>query len=177
MYRAVFSGQLLRPPFVNRIFPATIGSRPLACPADFGIMASLPRSAGVPVLLGFAEYYRLLTWMADTARSCLRNVELFIFEVPMPGGCALSEALLADDVFLCRGGEELAVTVAELGTSVLLVRDKLLRHVFECGDNSVEIVLLSTTAAADGLLQYAGRLRTVGIAGELSVGCYDEARP
>ncbi len=130
--------KLRRTPYAGRLFRA---STPLLALHDEFDFASCQQLGGAPsealIHVSYGEKYELLTELLRLARAHLAPLDRVLVTSRMPSGVRLPPALLAPDVFLCHAPEFELAQLLRWGRHVLVLRDRLVRHQFECGDNTL----------------------------------------
>jgi hypothetical protein len=134
---------------------------PFRAVADFAAMHELVQhSDGAPILLGYAQYYRLLELLAVQAQALDLDAPLLL-EVTRPLGVALPATLLAPQVLIADHIEaELAFWRQHARRGVLAARLRIRREPHEYGDNTLQLELWSRSPQANplpALMQALGR--------------------
>lgn len=140
---------LLRSPYAGELAASEPLSMLLLSEGDYIALQAYENAAPHPVLLSYAQHYRLLEDLAQRALQhmpWLQHVLVRFHTVylgAIPGGLMDARVLLVDDP--CQAADALAAAGAG---DVLVLDDRLRRDTKEQGDNSVHVSLRTTQPLA-----------------------------
>lgn len=127
-------------PYDGTAFRATTPLLRLSNEFDFAscqqLRASHPETS---YHVSYGEKYRLLEWVIGLARAELDPLERVLLTSKMPSAVRFTPALLAPDVFMCHDPASQADRMEREGRHALVLRDQVVRHPLEYGDNSLEL--------------------------------------
>ena len=130
--------KLVAAPFSGRLFRARTPLLVLHDEHDFASCQQLGAAPSERIYhVSYGEKYELLVQLLALAREHLDPVDRVLLTSRMPSGVRFPPPLLAPDVFLCHDPAAEVAHLRRLGRHVLVVRDRLVRHQLECGDNTL----------------------------------------
>ncbi len=154
-----YAGQLVASPYPRELAAAEPLSMLLLSDGDYVSLKAFENDARQPVLLAYAQHYRLLEDLVVRALALLPSLSHVLVRFhtvylrPLPAGLMQPRVLLVDDP------QRLAADLlAEGAGDILVIDDRLRRDTKERGDNTLTVTLHAVTpdrARFAGLLQGA----------------------
>lgn len=147
------------PPYDGTLFRATTPLLRLSNEFDFASCQQLRAShPDTRYHVSYGEKYRLLEWLIGLARAELDPIERVLLTSKMPSAVRFTPALLAPDVFMCHDPAAQAARMEREGRHVLVIRDQVVRHPLEYGDNSLELEWLGPRISPERFARLGERL-------------------
>ncbi len=116
--------------------------------AEAFALSALPQ----PVLVGYFQYYRLLTDVISLLQTSLAIDGPVLVEISRPLGVALPIGLMSEGVLVSDDTDPQARWWSHAGVDrVVQIRSRIRRDLHEFGDNSLTVVLHSRVDASDPL--------------------------
>ncbi len=159
-----YLGRLERSPSRGRPVLARMDPLPLRTEADFAALRRTAPRQIAPIRVGFVEKYELLAALCRAARAHLPSLDLIFVAMNMPCGLRLPADLLREDVLIWQCVEEEARRAVARGLCVLTIQDRLVRHMFEAGDNSLALTWTAERRQDDAFERFAATLPGLGFA-------------
>jgi hypothetical protein len=131
---------LVSAPYSGRLFRATTPMLRLTNEYDYASCHQL-RASGDHICfhVSYSEKYQLLEWLLGLAREELQPLERILLTAKQPSAVRYPPCLLAEDVFMCHDASAQAQRMQDIGRPTLVIKDTLVRHPLEYGDNRIEL--------------------------------------
>jgi hypothetical protein len=153
--RFTYAGQLVASPYARELAAAEPLSMLLMSDGDYVSLKEFENDAPAPVLLAYAQHYRLLEDLATRAQRELPRVAHVLVRFhtvylrPLPAGLMREGVLLLDDPQ--RLAQEL---LASCRGDILVIDDRLRRDTKERGDNTLTVTLHARPTEAQRFADY-----------------------
>lgn len=153
----VWRQRLVRTPYAEPV-EADAVLMPYRTLSDYEAIAGFARSLNpAPVMLGYLQYYRLLTDVIAQLTQRLAIDGPVLVEISRPLGVALPPGLLAEGVLVTDDTAPQAAWWARQGAiRTVEIRSRIRRDLHEFGDNSLTVMLHSSSDVHDPLPSILG---------------------
>ncbi len=144
-----FRATLRRSPYPDEISPADLMAPQIATEGDFAGYAAFAKPVWAPVLMTFAQKYRLMdTVLAEVRRTLGGQFEQILMTCRVPGVTRFPTAYNAEDIFKVADLTVETRRLRGLGMAFLTMHEGFVRHPMEQGNNEFELALHNPRADA-----------------------------
>lgn len=166
-----FRATLQRPPYPDDIVPADLMPPQITTEADFAGYATFAKPVWAPVLVTFAQKYRLMdTVLAEIRRTLGGQFEQILMTCRVPGATRFPTAYNAEDIFKVADLTVETARLRALGIPFLTLHEGFVRHPMEQGSNEFELALHNPRSdAGPGFEECVQALCALGLESEAGV--------